>query len=93
MFAFATSIHAVEDSEEGVMHELVLLPQNLPLYNFDDDLRTQDYEGFYASVFNVARTRMDDRADLLSRTLLEDMNTLYGYEMAVHTVDHNASSW
>eukprot|EP00731_Ephydatia_muelleri_P022731 Em0015g314a len=80
-----------------------LTPSNIPqivLISFDDGLRTQDYEGFYASVFNDRNNPNGCQIGLTffashyytNYALLEDINKQYGYEMAVHTIDHNTNS-
>ena len=80
-----------------------LTPSKTPqivLISFDDGLRTQDYEGFYASVFNGRKNPNGCQIGLTffashyytNYALLEDINKQYGYEMAVHTIDHNTNS-
>ena len=70
------------------------------LLSFDDGLRRQDYEGFYSKVFNGRKNPNGCQIGLTffashyftDYALLEDVSTLYGYEIAIHTVDHNTSS-
>ena len=80
-----------------------LNPSSTPqivLFSFDDGLRRQDYDGFYSKLFNGRKNPNGCQIGLTffvshyytDYALLEDISTLYGYEIADHTVDHNTSS-
>ena len=70
------------------------------LFSFDDGLRRQDYDGFYANTFNGRKNPNGCQIGLTffvshyytDYALLEDVSALFGYEIADHTVDHNTSS-